>query len=133
MPVEGATLAPLMASLLSFLSGYNDKLTRLLVVCTSPLHCVYVLWHEMSPDPNGPKIGVSHPRPSAMPKACGVVEFSADIKLQSPLELAVHHSIDYVKHDIISPTLSTLAEPENRLGCGAAHSCKIGESPSSSP
>ncbi|MGA2108620.1 MAG: molybdopterin cofactor-binding domain-containing protein [Syntrophorhabdales bacterium] len=50
---------------------------------------------EVRPDPNGPKIGVSHPRPSAMPKACGVVEFSADIKLQSPLELAVCHSTEW--------------------------------------
>ena len=50
---------------------------------------------EVRPDPNGPKIGVSHPRPSAMPKACGVVEFSADIKLESPLELAAHHSTEW--------------------------------------
>ena len=34
------------------------------------------------PDPNGPKIGVSHPRPSAMIKACGMAEFGADIQLQ---------------------------------------------------
>ena len=46
--MEGATLAPLIASLLSFLSGYNDKLTRLFVVCASPLHCVYALWHNAS-------------------------------------------------------------------------------------
>ncbi|MGD0228838.1 MAG: molybdopterin cofactor-binding domain-containing protein [Syntrophorhabdales bacterium] len=39
------------------------------------------------PDPNGPKIGVSHPRPSSMIKACGVAEFSADIKLQNALEV----------------------------------------------
>ncbi len=30
------------------------------------------------PDPAGPKIGVSHPRPSAMLKACGLAQFSAD-------------------------------------------------------
>ena len=24
----------------------DDALIRLLVVCTSPLHCVYVLWHN---------------------------------------------------------------------------------------
>jgi aldehyde oxidoreductase len=49
----------------------------------------------LRPDPNGPKIGVSHPRPSAMPKACGAVEFGADILLQNPLELAVHHSSEW--------------------------------------
>jgi aldehyde oxidoreductase len=27
---------------------------------------------QVRPDPNGPKIGVNHPRPSAMVKACGV-------------------------------------------------------------
>ena len=31
----------------------------------------------------GQMIGVSHPRPSAMIKACGLAEFSADIKLQN--------------------------------------------------
>jgi aldehyde oxidoreductase len=49
----------------------------------------------LRPDPNGPKIGVSHPRPSAMPKACGAVQFGADIFLQNPLELAVHHSSEW--------------------------------------
>lgn len=44
------------------------------------------------PDPGGPKIGVSHPRPSAMLKACGLAEFSADIKLQNALEVAVTRS-----------------------------------------
>ncbi|HOH27674.1 MAG TPA: molybdopterin-dependent oxidoreductase [Syntrophorhabdus sp.] len=47
------------------------------------------------PDPNGPKIGVSHPRPSAMLKACGVAPFSADIKLQDALELAVVRSTEH--------------------------------------
>ena len=40
---------------------------------------------QVRPDPNGPMIGVSHPRPSAMIKACGLAEFSADIKLQDAL------------------------------------------------
>jgi len=44
-------------------------------------------------------IGVSHPRPSAMLKACGLAEFAADIKLESALELAVVHSTEY--HAII--------------------------------
>jgi len=40
-------------------------------------------------------IGVSHPRPSAMIKACGLAEFTADIKLNNALELAVVHSTEY--------------------------------------
>lgn len=49
----------------------------------------------LRPDPDGPKIGVSHPRPSAMIKACGVAQFTADIKLQDTLELAVTHSSEW--------------------------------------
>ena len=48
--------------------------------------------NALRPDPNGPKIGVSHPRPSAMIKACGVAEFTADIALPGALELAAVHS-----------------------------------------
>jgi aldehyde oxidoreductase len=44
-------------------------------------------------------IGVSHPRPSAMIKACGVAEFGADIRLKGALEVAVVHSSAY--HAII--------------------------------
>jgi len=47
---------------------------------------------QVRPDPNGPKIGVSHPRPSSILKACGVAEFSADIKVEGAAELAVVHS-----------------------------------------
>lgn len=47
------------------------------------------------PDPDGPKIGVSHPRPTAMLKACGLAEFSADIKLQNALEVAVARSTEH--------------------------------------
>jgi aldehyde oxidoreductase len=36
--------------------------------------------------------GVSHPRPSAILKACGVAKFTADYKLENALELAVVHS-----------------------------------------
>ena len=46
----------------------------------------------LRPDPNGPKIGVSHPRPSAMIKACGVAEFTADVVAPGALELAAVHS-----------------------------------------
>jgi len=36
-------------------------------------------------------VGVSHPRPNSMLKACGVAKFSADIQLENPLELAAVH------------------------------------------
>ena len=42
---------------------------------------------QVRPDPDGPKIGVSHPRPSAMIKACGAAQFSADIIVPGALEL----------------------------------------------
>ena len=55
---------------------------------------------ETSPDAVRPAadagmIGVSHPRPSAMIKACGLAEFSADIKLEGALELAVVRSTEH--------------------------------------
>ncbi|HOR78937.1 MAG TPA: molybdopterin-dependent oxidoreductase, partial [Anaerolineaceae bacterium] len=60
------------------------------------------------PDPNGPKIGVSHPRPSSMLKACGLAEFSADIKLQNALEVAVHRSTEH--HAMITSIDTSVAE-----------------------
>jgi aldehyde oxidoreductase len=59
---------------------------------------------EVRPDPNGKQIGVSHPRPWSILKACGMAQFSADIVIPGALEVAVvsspHHnarikSIDY--------------------------------------
>jgi len=51
---------------------------------------------KMRPDPNGKQIGVSHPRPWSMLKACGLAPFAADIILPGALELAVvaspHHN-----------------------------------------
>ena len=47
---------------------------------------------EIRPDPDGPAMGVSHPRPSAMFKACGTAEFAADVKMPGALELAVVRS-----------------------------------------
>jgi len=41
------------------------------------------------PDPDGPKLGVSHPRPTGLLKACGAAAFTADIRLQEAVELAV--------------------------------------------
>lgn len=49
----------------------------------------------LRPDPNGEKIGVSHPRPSSMIKACGLAEFTADIRLQNALEAAVVRSTEH--------------------------------------
>ncbi len=40
-------------------------------------------------------IGVSHPRPTSMLKACGLAKFSADIKLENAVELALVHSKEY--------------------------------------
>jgi aldehyde oxidoreductase len=47
---------------------------------------------DVTPDPNGPKIGVSHPRPSALAKVCGTAAFGADIRMPGALELAVVRS-----------------------------------------
>ncbi|MBF0528180.1 MAG: molybdopterin-dependent oxidoreductase [Deltaproteobacteria bacterium] len=47
---------------------------------------------EIRPKPDDPIMGISHPRPSAMIKACGVAEFTADIKVNGALELAVVRS-----------------------------------------
>lgn len=44
-------------------------------------------------------MGESHPRPSALLKACGLAEFAADIKLENAIELAVVHSTEF--HAII--------------------------------
>jgi aldehyde oxidoreductase len=52
-------------------------------------------------------IGESHPRPSAMLKACGLAEFTADIKLENVLELAVVHSTEH--HAIIKSIDSSAA------------------------
>ena len=47
---------------------------------------------QVRPDPSQGLIGVSHPRPSAMIKACGVAEFTADIHVSGAAELAAVHS-----------------------------------------
>ncbi len=44
-------------------------------------------------------IGESHPRPSAMLKACGLAKFGGDIKMDNMLEIAAVHSTEY--HAII--------------------------------
>ena len=49
---------------------------------------------QVRPAPDAGMIGVSHPRPSAMLKACGLAEFTADIKLQGAVEIAVVRSTE---------------------------------------
>jgi aldehyde oxidoreductase len=44
------------------------------------------------PKPAQGTIGISHPRPSAMAKACGTAYFTADYKIRGALELAVLRS-----------------------------------------
>ena len=47
---------------------------------------------DLLPGPDAPALGVSHPRPSAMAKACGTALFGADIRMPGALELAVVRS-----------------------------------------
>jgi aldehyde oxidoreductase len=47
---------------------------------------------DVRPGPDAPALGVSHPRPSAMIKACGTAEFTGDIQLPGALELAAVRS-----------------------------------------
>jgi aldehyde oxidoreductase len=58
---------------------------------------------KVRPDPRGKQIGVSHPRPWSMLKACGLAPFAADIVLPGALELAVvaspHHNARIKKID----------------------------------
>lgn len=47
---------------------------------------------DLMPGPDLPPLGVSHPRPSALAKACGTAAFSADIRMPGALEIAVVRS-----------------------------------------
>jgi aldehyde oxidoreductase len=47
---------------------------------------------EVRPKPTDPMIGVSHPRPTSLLKACGCAQFGADIRIPGALELAVLRS-----------------------------------------
>ncbi len=67
---------------------------------------------QVCPDPKDGMIGVSHPRPSSLLKACGLAEFSADIKLEGALELAVTRSTE--PHAILE--LIDTAEAEKMPG-----------------
>ncbi len=68
---------------------------------------------ELSPDdirpkPTDPKMGVSHPRPSAMAKACGTAAFAADIGMPGAAEIAVVRSPHF--HAAIKAIDCTAAE-----------------------
>jgi len=63
---------------------------------------------QVRPDPNGPVMGVSHPRPSSMLKACGVADFSADIMIPGSLEVAAVRSPH--PHALIKGINSSAAE-----------------------
>ncbi len=67
---------------------------------------------EVRPDPQEGMMGVSHPRPSAMMKACGLAEFSADIKLEDAVEIAVARSSE---HHALIKSIDT-SEAEQMLG-----------------
>ena len=53
-------------------------------------------------------MGVSHPRPAALPKACGTAQYTADIKIHGALELAVLRSS--VPHALINSIDTSKAE-----------------------
>jgi aldehyde oxidoreductase len=63
---------------------------------------------KVRPDPKGKQIGVSHPRPWSMLKACGLAPFASDIVIPGALELAVvsspHHNARIKKIDFSEAT-----------------------------
>ncbi|MGD8387485.1 MAG: molybdopterin-dependent oxidoreductase [Desulfobacteraceae bacterium] len=63
---------------------------------------------QIRPPEGSSMMGVSHPRPTAMIKACGVAEFSGDIQVDNALELAVVRSTEF--HALINSVDSTAAE-----------------------
>lgn len=51
-----------------------------------------VIPKDIRPNPTDEKMGVSHPRPSALAKACGTAEFAADINMPGAAEIVVVRS-----------------------------------------
>ena len=83
---------------------------------------------DLRPKPTDPKMGVSHPRPSAMAKACGTAHFTADIHFPDAAEIAVVRSphmhaeikkIDCTKAESMPGVIGTLTAKDikgtNRL------------------
>ena len=62
-------------------------------------------------------MGVSHPRPTAMLKACGLAKFSADYYFENALEIACVHCL--VHHAKVK-SIDYSAAAEN-AGCGRHH------------
>ena len=63
---------------------------------------------EIRPKPTDAKMGVSHPRPSALAKACGTAQFAADIHMPGAAEIVVVRSPHF--HAIIKSIDTTAAE-----------------------
>jgi len=63
---------------------------------------------KVRPDFKDGTLGVSHPRPTAMLKACGLAEFAADIQFQDALEVAVVRSTEH--HAVIKSIDTKAAE-----------------------
>ena len=75
---------------------------------------------EITPDKVRPRtdadaFGVNHPRPSAMIKACGTAEFTADIRIPGALELAALRS-PYAHAKILSIDFSAAMEQPGVIG-----------------
>jgi aldehyde oxidoreductase len=68
-------------------------------------------------------IGVSHPRPSSMLKACGLAQFTADIDVPGAVELALVHSTE--SHAMIKSIDTSAAEKmPGVIGCMKAGDIK---------
>ncbi len=83
---------------------------------------------EMTPDAVRPQadaapIGVNHPRPSAMMKACGAAQFTADIRIPGALELAVLRS-SHPHAGILSVDFSAALEQPGVVGVMTADDIK---------
>ena len=63
---------------------------------------------DIRPKPTDAKMGVSHPRPSALAKACGTAPFSADVSMPGAAEIVVVRSPH--RHAIIRSIDCTAAE-----------------------
>ena len=63
---------------------------------------------EILPKPTDAKMGISHPRPSALAKACGTASFAADISMPGAAEIAVVRSPHF--HAVINSIDCTAAE-----------------------
>ncbi|MEW5912493.1 MAG: molybdopterin cofactor-binding domain-containing protein [Thermodesulfobacteriota bacterium] len=63
---------------------------------------------QVRPKPSDGYIGVSHPRPTSMLKACGVARYTADYKIEGALDLAVVRS--QVPHALVKSIDASAAQ-----------------------